>query len=177
MMPIAVTVSMRIATHSEISTSVSGMYSSATPRVAEPAANTPMPMAISSPGLCPTRRSTAPSIASIVPVARSTRMAPPTMSTKKMMSCASARPRGITVSSSQGIRVRASSISAYVPGTTTARPVSVSAVSNWPCGSSQVATRATTIMPNSSTRVSGTLKGRGIVARLPGRRGRGGARC
>jgi hypothetical protein len=61
MIPIAVIASIRIARQSATRTAAKGMYSVDAPSVAEPMAKTVVPMAISSAGLWPTRRSTQPS--------------------------------------------------------------------------------------------------------------------
>jgi hypothetical protein len=92
----------------------------------------------------------------MVPVARSTAMAPPTMSRKKMIACASAMARGTAVSSDHGDSVTRSSVCVYVPGTTMLRPCSLTPSRMAPCGSSHVAIRATIMIANSSTSVCGT---------------------
>ncbi len=102
MMPMAVTASMRMATHSAINMATKGMYSSAMPMVPEVTANSASPAPISTPGRVPTRSRMRPIRASKAPVLRTTASTPPMMKTKKMMPWASASACGITVSKVQG---------------------------------------------------------------------------
>ncbi len=153
MVATAATVSRRKATHSVIRTATTGMYSSAIPKVLDAAPNANMPAKIINPTLWPNRVSIHPRNASMAPVRLMTASTPPTIRTKKMMPCASARARGMTVNKSNGLSVRASSTSLNVPGTTARLP---STKSKLPAGKIQVAISATTIMPNSSTSVWGT---------------------
>ena len=74
-----------------------GMYSSAMPTVDEPSENSATAPATSHSGRAPSRAMAQPITASMAPVARTTRMTPPTRKTKKMISWAAARPAGMAV--------------------------------------------------------------------------------
>ena len=129
MMPTATTASSFSARHSVTRIGTNGMYSSAMPTVDAPSANSPTMPPTSHPGFDASRPMAAPIAASIAPVARTTPMIPPAMKTKKMMSCAAARPAGIDVRKASGGSGSAST-ARQVPGTTRR-----SSRSNSPAGS------------------------------------------
>ena len=101
-MPTATTASMRSARQSVTRTGTNATYSSAMPTVEEPRANSSTMPPTSRAGRDSSRRSAVPISASIAPVARTSAITPPAMKTKKMMSCAAARPAGMAVRNASG---------------------------------------------------------------------------
>ena len=102
MMPTATTASSFSARHIATRIGTKGMYSSAMPTVDEPTENSAAMPATSHAGRAPSRAMAQPITASMAPVARTTRMTPPTRKTKKMIACAAANPAGTAVRNARG---------------------------------------------------------------------------